>query len=308
MPSARLAMAVAARWLEPPSSCDGCAAARSAQRELVGARPPRRRLGRRRCRTTVGDRRQPVLELGVEAVLRVAGLQVEEAEDQRAGEAEQRGREGGAHAGERRRRPCLQLRRTCTPASPPSRDRGLDGRRRPSRSSRAGPRTCRAGRGRPAGRRGSARCRGSRRGAVGDRIEDASASSRSTARCGRRASPSSAPSARAAPAALASISAPARKELTQRTSRNSRDDLARRPAGCRSTSTPMISAVEAGVGQKAVEICAVEDGGDEAGEDQEDDHPDQDRSAAGVSDGSIGSGMAVARHAAPRPGARPRSN
>ena len=52
----------------------------------------------------VGDRRQPVLEVVVEHALRLAGLQVEEAEDERAGEAEQRGREGDAHAGERRRR------------------------------------------------------------------------------------------------------------------------------------------------------------------------------------------------------------
>ena len=36
------------------------------------------------------DRRQPVLEVGVEAVLRLARLQVEKAEHQRAGEAEQR--------------------------------------------------------------------------------------------------------------------------------------------------------------------------------------------------------------------------
>ena len=46
--------------------------------------------------------REPVFELGVEAVLRLARLQIEEAEHQRAGEAEQRGRERDAHAGERR--------------------------------------------------------------------------------------------------------------------------------------------------------------------------------------------------------------
>ena len=46
--------------------------------------------------------REPVLEVGVEAVLRLAGLQIEEAEHQRAGETEQRGRKRNAHAGERR--------------------------------------------------------------------------------------------------------------------------------------------------------------------------------------------------------------
>ena len=44
---------------------------------------------------------EPVLEVGIEAVLRLARLQIEEAENQRAGKAEQRGRERNAHAAER---------------------------------------------------------------------------------------------------------------------------------------------------------------------------------------------------------------
>src|SRR5262249_57408096 len=51
---------------------------------------------------------EPVLEVGVEAVLRPAALQVQEAEDERAGEAEQRGRERDAHAAERRAEPFLE--------------------------------------------------------------------------------------------------------------------------------------------------------------------------------------------------------
>ncbi len=51
---------------------------------------------------------EPVFEVGIEAVLRLARLQVEEAEDQRSGEAEQRGRERNAHAAERRGQAFLQ--------------------------------------------------------------------------------------------------------------------------------------------------------------------------------------------------------
>src|SRR5262249_57411992 len=52
-------------------------------------------------RLDVGDGgRQPVLELVVEAVLGLAGLQVEETEDERTRQAEQRGRERDAHAAE----------------------------------------------------------------------------------------------------------------------------------------------------------------------------------------------------------------
>ena len=52
--------------------------------------------------------REPVFEVGVEAVLRLARLQIEEAQDQRAGKAEQRGRERDAHAAERRGEPLAQ--------------------------------------------------------------------------------------------------------------------------------------------------------------------------------------------------------
>ena len=48
----------------------------------------------------LGDRAHPVLELAVEAVLSVAGEELEEAHNQRAGEADQRGGEGSAHAAE----------------------------------------------------------------------------------------------------------------------------------------------------------------------------------------------------------------
>src|SRR3546814_9362372 len=51
----------------------------------------------------------PFLEVVVEAVLRLAGLQVEETKHQRTGEAHQRGREGNAHAAERMFQPALQL-------------------------------------------------------------------------------------------------------------------------------------------------------------------------------------------------------
>jgi hypothetical protein len=101
MPSARLAMAAATRWLEPPSpgACAAARTARASRRAGGGARHRRRRdVG-----ADIGDRRQPVFQLGVEAVLRPAGLEVEEAEDQRAGKAEQRGRERRAHAAQRRR-------------------------------------------------------------------------------------------------------------------------------------------------------------------------------------------------------------
>ena len=51
---------------------------------------------------------EPVFEVGIEPVLRLARLQVEKAEDQRAGEAEQRGRKRNAHAAERRGEAFLQ--------------------------------------------------------------------------------------------------------------------------------------------------------------------------------------------------------
>ena len=57
----------------------------------------------------LGDAGEPILELVVEAPLRVAGLQIEEAQDQRAGEAEHRAGEGRAHALERAGQAFLQL-------------------------------------------------------------------------------------------------------------------------------------------------------------------------------------------------------
>jgi hypothetical protein len=65
--------------------------------------PPARRRG------DIGDRRQPVLEVVVEAVLRLARLQVEKAEHQRTGQAEQRGRKRRPHAGQRGREAGLEL-------------------------------------------------------------------------------------------------------------------------------------------------------------------------------------------------------
>ena len=52
---------------------------------------------------------EEVLELGVEPVLRLPRLKVEKAEDQRAGEAEQRRRERNAHARDRGRQAALQV-------------------------------------------------------------------------------------------------------------------------------------------------------------------------------------------------------
>ena len=48
----------------------------------------------------VDGSRQPILKVGVEAVLCLARLEVEKPENERAGKAEQRGREGRAHAAE----------------------------------------------------------------------------------------------------------------------------------------------------------------------------------------------------------------
>ncbi len=107
MPSARLAMAVATRGLEPPFSCMR-AQPFGQHADLVGRLRPRRHRRDDDVGGQVGDRGEPVFELGVEARLRAAGLQVEEAEHERAGEAEERGREGRAHAGKRRGETGLQ--------------------------------------------------------------------------------------------------------------------------------------------------------------------------------------------------------
>ena len=94
------------RGLEPPVSCR--LRSRSDRTRISSARSRCCRLLRRHVGREVGDRGQPVFQLGVEARLRPAGLQVEEAEHQRTGEAEERGREGRAHAGERRGKAGLQ--------------------------------------------------------------------------------------------------------------------------------------------------------------------------------------------------------
>ena len=99
-----------------PASVDRLAQAVDGRAHLAGAAGGDDRLGR-----VVVDRGgEPVFQFGVEAVLRLARLQVEEAEHQRAGEAEQRGRERNAHAGERRGEAFAQRVRTCEPASPPA--------------------------------------------------------------------------------------------------------------------------------------------------------------------------------------------
>ncbi len=57
----------------------------------------------------LGHGSHPVFEIGIEGVLRLAGLEVEKAQDQRAGKAEQGGREGGAHAAQRRGETFLEV-------------------------------------------------------------------------------------------------------------------------------------------------------------------------------------------------------
>ena len=56
-----------------------------------------------------GKARQPVLQLVVEAILRLARLEIEEAQHERAGEAEHRGGKGGRHAGKRTGQAAFQL-------------------------------------------------------------------------------------------------------------------------------------------------------------------------------------------------------
>jgi hypothetical protein len=51
----------------------------------------------------------PLLELVVEAVLRLAGLEIEETQDQRSGKTKERGGKGRAHACERPGKAHLQV-------------------------------------------------------------------------------------------------------------------------------------------------------------------------------------------------------
>ena len=95
-------MAVVAARLDPLSVI----ASRS--RSIATLKSPGERAWQRARRRLAADAEiahgggEPVLQLGVEAVLRLAGLQVEEAQHQRAGQPEQRRRERDAHAAERR--------------------------------------------------------------------------------------------------------------------------------------------------------------------------------------------------------------
>ena len=242
-------MAVATRGLEPPVSCRLRSRSDSARISSDGL--ALRRVGDGDVRGQVGDRGQPVFEFGVEARLRAAGLQVEEAEHQRTGKAEQRRRERRAHAGQRRGQAGLQRvehGRRCR-RSP---GRATGSCRRSSRSCRAGPRTCRAGRGRPAGRSDSARCRGFRRGAWrSNRASSASNWSRAPCVDERDSSAFIGASSTGSVA-----SEPARNELTQRTSRNSRitcGKASRMPT----TSTPTIRPLRPGLVAKAAEIWRV---------------------------------------------------
>jgi hypothetical protein len=56
-----------------------------------------------------GQAGEPLLEIVVEAVLRLGGLKIDEAEDEGAGQAEQRRAEGRAHAAQGRRQARLQI-------------------------------------------------------------------------------------------------------------------------------------------------------------------------------------------------------
>ena len=258
MPSARLAMAVAMRGLEPPPSPACCAAGRTARGSRRTSRPSTASATTMSERQ-VGDRGEPVFELGVEAGLGAAGLQVEKAEDERAGKAEQRGREGRAHAGQRRGKPGLQRVEHGVGVAR-ARDRATGWCRRSSRSCRADPRRCRAGRGRPAGRSGSARCRGSRRDAWRSN-RASSASNWSTApslderddqRLHRRQQHR-----------FGRPRTPARNELTQRTSRNSRTTCGEGQQDADHQDAED-QAVEAGIGGEGCRDLARQDRGDEA--------------------------------------------
>ena len=100
MASARLAIAAVVLRLAPPSST----AVRAFERMLQPPPTPAPAV----AGIFAHGRGEPVFEVGVEAVLRLARLQIEKAEDQRAGEAEQRRRKRDAHASERRGEAFLQ--------------------------------------------------------------------------------------------------------------------------------------------------------------------------------------------------------
>src|SRR6201994_574324 len=102
--SARLAIAAVVARLPPLPPSSTAARSRSTapcMSPAGGARPVRPALlvaGGRVPAIFAHGGGEPVFEVGVETVLRLARLQIEKAEDQRSREAEQRGRERNAHA------------------------------------------------------------------------------------------------------------------------------------------------------------------------------------------------------------------
>src|SRR6202034_1504379 len=75
-------------------------------RALGDDRGVRNWLGNRRRLDVAGEK---LLELGIEPILRLARLEIEKAKDQRTREAEQRGGERDAHAGDWRGQALLQI-------------------------------------------------------------------------------------------------------------------------------------------------------------------------------------------------------
>ena len=75
-------------------------------RALGDDRRVRNRLDNRRRLDVAGEK---LLELGIEPILRLAGLEIEKAENQGTREAEQRGGERNAHAGDRRGQALLEV-------------------------------------------------------------------------------------------------------------------------------------------------------------------------------------------------------
>ena len=160
--SARLAIAVVAALLEPPSvdAPPAAARSRSASRRrwpaAIGAVPRARRRGRARW-----------WRASLRARCRSGSAPGSSAGRGSRAPASRRGRT----ARTRTRCPCRRAARRALRCSVIEHRAGvaadlepLDHACRPSRPSRSGPRTCRAGRGRQAGRSCSARCRAPRRG------------------------------------------------------------------------------------------------------------------------------------------------